>query len=43
VSFDQFYDLARQVDAQFGLIDLGKRTNRDPVAAASVLRSVGNN
>jgi hypothetical protein len=39
--FDQFYDLARQVDAQFGLIDLESGQIRDPVAAASVLRSVG--
>ena len=39
--FDQFYDLARQVDAQFGLIDLESGQIRDPVTAASVLRAVG--
>jgi hypothetical protein len=39
--FDQFYSLARQVDAQFGLIDLESGQMRDPVAAASQLRSVG--
>ena len=39
--FDQFYGLAQQVDAQFGLIDLESGQIRDPVAAARVLRSVG--
>ena len=39
--FDQFYDLARQVDAQFGLIDLETGQIRDPIAATRVLRSIG--
>ena len=39
--FDQFYHLARQVDAQFGLINLENGQLRDPVVAASLLRSVG--
>jgi hypothetical protein len=39
--FDQFSDLARQVDAQFGLIDLETGQIRDPGAATSVLRSIG--
>ncbi len=41
LKFDQFHDLAQQVDAQFGLIDLESGQIRDPVAAASLLRSVG--
>ena len=39
--FDQFYILARQVDAQFALMDLESGQIRDPLVAAGVLRSVG--
>ncbi len=39
--FDQFDHLARQVDAQFGLMDLETGEIRDPVTGAVVLRSVG--
>ena len=39
--FDQFDHLARQVDAQFGLMDLETGEIRDPTAGADVLRSVG--
>ncbi len=39
--FDQFDHLARQVDGQFGLMDLEKGEIRDPAAGAVVLRSVG--
>jgi hypothetical protein len=38
---DQFTALAQQVDAQFGLIDRSSGQVRDPVAAATVLRTVG--
>ena len=39
--FDQFDHLARQVDAQFGLMDLETGEIRDPAAGASILRSIG--
>ena len=39
--FDQFDHLARQVDAQFGLMDLETEEIRDPVAGATILRSIG--
>lgn len=39
--FDQFSCLARQVDAQFGLIDLETGQLRDPLASANALRAVG--
>ena len=39
--FDRFYDLARQVDAQFALIDLETGEIRDPQGGATVLRCVG--
>lgn len=39
--FDRFYDLARQVDAQFALIDLETGEIRDPRSGAAVLRCVG--
>jgi hypothetical protein len=39
--FDQFYALAQQVDAQFGLIDLETGQIRDPLAGANQLRSIG--
>jgi hypothetical protein len=39
--FDQFDHLARQVDAQFGLMDLETGEIRDPAAGVAVLRSIG--
>ena len=39
--FDQFQSLAKQVDAQFALIDLETGQLRDPAAAAAILRSIG--
>jgi hypothetical protein len=39
--YDAFLERARQVDAQFGLIDLENGHVRDPVAGAASLRSVG--
>ncbi|MBM3136042.1 MAG: hypothetical protein FJZ89_12330 [Chloroflexi bacterium] len=39
--YDAFDALARQVDAQFALIDLRSGDLRDPVAGAAALRSVG--
>jgi hypothetical protein len=40
-SYDAFYQIARQVDAQFGLIDLESGQLRDAVAGAECLRSLG--
>lgn len=39
--FDAFYHLARQVDAQFGLIDLTTGQVRDPSGGVNALRQVG--
>jgi len=39
--YDAFWELARQVDAQFALIDLTTGQVRDPRAGADVLRQVG--
>ena len=39
--FDQFQSLAKQVDAQFALIDLETGQLRDPAAAAAILRCIG--
>ena len=41
VKFDHFDHLARQVDAQFGLMDLETGELRDPAAGATILRAVG--
>jgi hypothetical protein len=39
--YDQFNQLAQQVDAQFVLIDLESGQLRDPITAATILRIVG--
>jgi hypothetical protein len=40
-SYDAFYQIARQVDAQFGLIDLQSGQLRDAVTGAESLRNLG--
>lgn len=41
VQYDQFSQLAQQVDDQFALIDLNNGQLRDPLASAAIVRSVG--
>jgi hypothetical protein len=39
--YDAFFQIAQQIDAQFGLIELESGQLRDPVAGAESLRSLG--